>query len=429
MIRYSGTSKSPSNPFAVDTSANGQSHQEIVHEAVVTDVIVNDSHPEYGADGYNVGAVQYRALKSDYYKDKEKLNWALPMESNVTDYPLLNEIILIHVALNRMYYSRKVNTSSRVTSHALFGLNEELSEQVGQKERNTDLRNSKVNPRVEKETPTSLLGKYFKEKPGVYRLRSDEGDIIYEGRSGQSIRFGAAWKKGTIFQSTKVDQSPNLLFRVGPDSTQKPPANLFGLVQEDINKDQSSIWMVSDQIVPLTYATKQSSVHGASIVDFPQRLDGNQIVINTDRFVINTKTDKLLGFSAKGIHWTSAMDYSVDADRNHISSVKGDSTHKIGKVFDATAGTRFSIVAPKVYVGLHTGDDQPIPCGAELASFLEKFLNIFINNASSNILITGTPGKPSPLSPIIVAALRQLKNDVGKGAKASFNSSVAFTIK
>jgi hypothetical protein len=486
MIRYTTGRPLDFKPFGQSTGLGPSDRQELTHEAVVVDVIVNDSHPDYAPDGYNVGAIQFRALKSDSYRDQNKLNWALPIESNITDYPLLNEIVFIYSSLNRFYYGRKLNTSSRITNHAMFGLNEELAEEVSRPAKIKELKASVANRRVDKSAPTPKLGKYFKESEKVMRLRSDEGDIIYEGRSGQSIRFGAAWKSGTTFQSGKTDQAPNLLFRVGPDLNQKPSVpSKFGLVKEDIDKDASSIWMVSDQIISLAYATAKIPQHTKSIKDFPSRLDGNQIVINTDRFIINTKNDKLMGFSAKGIHWTSVMDFSVDAQRDYLSQLGRDSniqigndsfvkiarnssiqigndealkigrnwtiqigndesvkigqnltaqignnwTGTVGNFYEVSAGSRYSMIAPKVYVGLKQNNSQPIPCGASLAQFLQRFLDVFITTAAAHIASTATPGSPSSLNPTIVAGLNQLKADVVKGALASFNSTVAYTTK
>jgi hypothetical protein len=435
------------NPFVESAGGVGNfREQEITSEAVVVDTIVNESHPEYASDGYNVGFIKFRAIKNDQYRQAGQLNWAGPLDSNITEYPLLNEIVLIVKSLNRYYYTRKVNTSSRVTSHPLFGLNDELSPTESSNDRAESYRTS-PNPKVDGQQPSQKLGKYFEEQPSVYRLRSDEGDVIYEGRSGHSIRFGASWPQGTqtIFQGTKK-QSPNIIIRVGQDSAAKPSVQgKYGLVREDINADASSVYLVTDQLVPLTYSTKGSSVHGKSVVDFPPKLDGNQIVINTDRFVVNTKKNKILGNSFLGIHWTTNKDFTVDADRDYVSQITRDVKvtighdkllkvghdfiTQIGNVYDATASSRFSIIAPKVYVGLRQNDAQPIVCGAMIAAFLSRFLDAFIQNAAIIIPRTSAPNTPSQLNPGVVSILSQLKSDVAKGAKASFNSGIAFTTK
>lgn len=476
-------SRGPHNPFAPPTAQSVYRVADTIQEAVVVDVIINDKHPEYHAEGYNIGAVKFRLLKGSQYRDQGSLHWALPLESNITEYPLLHEIVTVVESLNRFYYTRKINTSSRVTSHAIFGLNEELSTPVSPAERSKTMIGSTTNPVLDrKEEPK--LGKYFMEKPQIYRLRHDEGDLVIEGRSGHSMRFGAAWKAGTNFQSTAAEQAPNLLIRVGPDPNQKPSVPTpFGLVTEDINKDASSLWMVTDQIVPLTYSTVNSAVHAVSVTDFPRRLDGNQIVINTDRFVVNTKKDKIMGFSNLGIHWTTNMDFTVDADRDYVSQITRDvkitigrdETEQIGRdylyqigrnvrttvgqdqtwqigrneqltvgtdqtvtvgrnttfrasgFYDGTAGSRYSIIAPKVYLGLRQGETEPVPIGATLAQFLSDLIDVFITNAP--LFGEDTKKAPVKLQPAVIMQLMQLKADAAKRANASFNSATVYTKK
>lgn len=435
-----------SSPFAPPPGGVGKFHsQELTQEAVVVDVITNDDHPEYAPDGYNVGAIQFRALKTDQYRQPGKLNWALPIESNITEYPLKNEIVHIVRSLNRFYYTRKINVTHRVTTHALFGLNEELSP-VETKEAQSKTFRTHTSAKKEGTGPKQKYGRYFQEKENVYRLRSDEGDMILEGRSGNSIRFGASWKsdKKTTF-SGKTDQAPNLIFRVGPAELTPSVVGQFGLVREDVNKDATSLYMASDQTVPLAYSTIDSEVHGASVEDFPKKLDGNQLIINTDRFVVNTKKDKIMGHSFLGIHWTTNKDFTVDTDRDFksvisrdfqikvgrdwVSTVERDQLHKVGRTYDGEAGTRYSIVAPKVYVGLHEGEDEPIAAGALLAKFLEDFIAAFSDSAPALVQITAPPGSPSALNPKILAKLLKLKADVAKGSLASFNSRIAYTKK
>lgn len=441
---YNSGNRGSFNPLTPGGTPTVATHQELTNEAIVTDVIVNDSHPEYANDGYNIGAIQFRSIKGDMFRNDETLQWAFPLESNISEYPLLNEIVLVHNILNRVYYTRKVNTTNRVTAHAVPGLNEEMSAVETSEMRSKGFRTHTSERRIT-ENRNDVLGSYFVDSDGTYRLRHDEGDIVLEGRSGQSLRLGAAWKSGTMFQSTANDQSPNIIIRVGPDPLQIPKQGRFGLVKEDVNGDASSIYIVSDQIVPLKYSTDTASNHAKSIHNLPKRLEGSQIVINTNRIVFNAKNDTIMGFAKSGVHWTSGQDFTVDSDKNYESTITNDeiieigndqkqtvgndSIFKIGNIYDITTGKRASIVAPKVYIGLHEGDDEPISCGAMLADFLEKFLDAFIQNAPGIALITAAPGSPSPLNPKILTALNRLKMDVSKGAKASFNSTIAYTTK
>jgi hypothetical protein len=413
------------NPFQQKGIDSTYTVQESTLEAVVVDVVVNDTHPQYAKDGYNIGAIKFRSLKTHMFRDDGDLNWALPLETNITEYPLLNEIVHIVPSLNRFYYSRKLNVSGRVTHSSMPGLNEELAPLKSSKEVIATFQKTIGTP-VKVAGPTEKLGKVFRDSPNVYRLRHDEGDISWQGRSGQSIRFGASWRSGTNFQSTNKEQSPNILIRVGPGDATPSVSGPFGLVTEDINTDASSIYLVTDQIVDLTPATEGNTSHLASIPDFPKRLDGNQIIINTDRFVVNTKTDRIIGFAKKGIHWTSGQDATIDTERDYLSTIQGKMVLDIGAHFQSTATERHSIISPKVYIGMESDESQPVPLGALLAEFLGAFIDAHLQNASTHVITSMGPGT---LSPSVIAALQKLKTDVARGTLASFNSHVAFTTK
>lgn len=443
--------RGPFNPLINrGSTALASTSFEAVQEAVVTDCVVNDTHPSYASDGYNIGCIQFRLIKVDQFKDKASLGWAFPVDSNISEYPLLGEIVHIVPSLNRSYYTRKVNTSSKVTSHSLTGLESELSPIEGPAKKVQTLQKSIANP-TKRPTASESLGKFFKEpSPRVFRLRHDEGDIIIEGRSGQSLRFGASWPNKTQFMGT-VPQSPNIMLRVGQSPTVSPSTDTeFGVVTEDINNDATSLYMVSDQEIGLTYSTEKGISHGKSIVDFPTKLDGNQLVINTNRFVVNAKRSKIMGFSDTGIHWTTNMDATTDSGRDnrmwvgrdYIRDVKRNTftytgnqtrhrskdstTLHAGGVIDILSATKVSVVAPEVFLGVDSDKAQPIPLGAMLADFLMKFLDAHIMNASTHVI---TPTGPGVLNPTIVTALTKLKTDVARGAFASFNSTHVFSTK
>lgn len=462
------------NPF-VPQRQGTYAVEENSMEAVVVDVIINSKHPQYASDGYNVGAIQYKTIKTDFYRDSSTLNWALPLESNISDYPLLNEHVIVFPSLNRMYYTRKLNTSNRVTVQALYGVNEELVSTEASTTQLSTLQKSTANPQVVSTEPQSQLGAYFQDNQKIYRLEHDEGDIIFEGRTGQSIRLGAAFLGGnTHFQASQTDESPNILMRVGQNPSATPTVNtIYGLITEDINQDASSFWMVSDQIVNLTLATPK----GSSIKDYPAKLSGNQVFINTDRLIFNAKQDKVMGFANNGIHWTSGADFTVDTINDYISDIQGDSTIKIegdstlevdgdrtetikgddsnttqgnsslsvqGNTSLTTQGTTAidstghidikssdttSILGTQVFIATENSTSQPIPCGQLLANFLDTLIRSLLtfNGGGGPFGFAASPTGPLPvtLSPGLVTNLITLRNQV-QGGPAVFNSTTAF---
>lgn len=455
--------KTNANPFVGATKRPGQVISDQFEEAVVIDVIVNNHHDEYANDGYNVGAVKFRFLNSNYFRPEESLHWAFSMDANTTEYPLLNEVVYVFKSLNRFYYLRKFNVSNRPTAQGMFGINEESQPIQSTEDSIRQLKSSVSSPLKTPVSNLSKLGQYFTDKNQVFKLKHLEGDIIYEGRSGQSIRFGTSWLDGRAgatakdkikpWQSTKENQSPHILIRIGPDPQAERTTNTqFGQVIEDINKDKTSMWMVSDQIVNLKYSTENSGIHKVSVSDFPRRLDGNQIVINTDRFVVNTKTGKILGHAADGIHLTTLKNFTIDADRDHITwtnndrrdrvvgswtevvgstkiqSIRDNHTQMTNKKHTISAGTDLDLIADNIYVGAPGNKSEPLVLGSTLRDFLDQLISVLTSQPV--VLITGRPGDVSMENPMRIARLQQLKAQyLSNGSQAVILSRDNFTTR
>jgi hypothetical protein len=423
-----------SNPFGPSTSQSGHTTSEQFEEAVIVDVIVNNEHSDYSKDGYNVGAVKFRFLNSNFYRPDESLNWAFPLDSNISEYPLLNEVVYVFQALNRFYYMKKFNVANRPTTQPFFGLNEEAQPIDTPSENIKNIRSAQASPVKPSSSKPAKLGKYFKDLPTIQRLKHLEGDLIFEGRSGQSIRFGTSWLDATTndvtkkpFKSSVTDQSPNLIMRIGPspDVARTVPGP-FGLTVEDINVDASSLWMVSDQIVPLRMATKDSKIHALSTSTFPKSLTGNQIIINSDRIVLNSKKDKIIGSSMNGIHFMTLQDYTVDVDGNHITWTNKNRRDRVAQDWKLSVGNNLSLVGKKVFIGTTDSMDEPLVLGETLKQFLTQLLEILVQEPL--ILMTGSPGSPSSQNPARIAKLKQLSSTYLAG-QAKILSLDNFTVK
>ena len=396
----------PFNPFQDQPFAAAQEEYVDSREAVVVDVIVNDNHPEYSMDGYNVGAIKFRLLQDNVYRHEHTLHWAFPLESNFTDYPLLHEVVEIYSYLGRFYYSNKINVTSRVTAQPVFGINEELSPPVSPDDAATNRRNAQGNPI--KQSKFSL-GASFTDDGGVYRLRNDEGDIILEGRSGQSIRFGSSRTENGVFPSENSEQAPNMLFRVGP-SQENLPTIKFGLVQEDIDFDLTSLWLTSDQIIPLTVATSENSdVNYVSNQNPPDSFSGAQIVANTGQFIVNTKQGPIMGFGATAINWETNGDYTVDVGDTYRSSIVNDNLITAGGDYLSVSGGNTSLRANKIHLGSLDNEDEPIPLGSTLTKLLIALCDAHLNNISDHV---DTAVGPGILAPAVATALQQIKSQL-----------------
>jgi hypothetical protein len=416
--------------------------------AVVVDVITNDSHPLYSADGYTAGTIRFRLLAGDRYIKDTDLGFAYPLDSNIAEHPLQNEIVLIFEALGRWYYTRKLSISNSVSNQAIFGLNSELSPLKVDSRGKIDNTIGQGPTKSDPPSTSTSLGKTFKDNPSVKKLRHEEGDLVLEGRSGHSVRIG----------TDKINHAPNILLRAGQGGEIK-----HELVSEDINKDPSSIHIVSNETIPLEYSTKNSPVHLKSIHNPPKTLSGAQVIVNSDRILFNARRERIFGFSLGGIHWTTAGEFTVDSEKNyylfsnkevHIeskdnsytnvgkdqhevvtgtSTVSADSkTLRIAKDYNIVtqksiwrSSDHTAIIAPKIYLGSDR-EEEPIVVGQSLAMALNNLVRAMLMMAPAFVM---TPMGPGALNGQVVAALTQLQTDLVKGKLASFNSRVSFTKK
>jgi len=175
-----------------------------LEEAVVLDVILDDKHPAFtdeldaddcppnidgsapvaGTEDYGlIGAVQCRFLNSERGKYKNQLGWAYPIENTgITEWPLMNETVIVGKYSGRYFYSRKLNVKSVINSNASF-ITERVSGWVDQNRNEYNYGEPYTGP-ISKmnfdggEDYTGVLGNYFKFNPKIRTIKRYE-EILY----------------------------------------------------------------------------------------------------------------------------------------------------------------------------------------------------------------------------------------------------------
>lgn len=444
----------------IATSGNTESLRfipEVVYVALVVDVIFDQYHPSYSeADGYSVGSVKVRILEVDNSVDSSQLSWAQPMDMTSQQLPLVGELVLCHKIFSGLFYTKAVPLAKRLQENGMLYLNEQLVSNL------TQTLQEAVQETPELANTQHKFGRYFKPDSRVRQLMHFEGDYVLQGRMGHSIRFGSS----KMDPSTK-GMAPNIILRAGQapgaDASYSTRQSVFGLTIEDINKDASSIWMTSDQVVPFMPSTKDASSFMRSVDTAPQIFDGASIIINSNRVILNSKKSSLLIFSNAGIHINSFQDTTIDTDGSIKLSANLDMDFKssrnvnfyIDEDFAIKANSDISllsketlgIVSKKIYLGSVDNDDEPIVGGTTLAKFLARLILAFtkgtvasppesFTEGINSTMHVVTPMGPGRLSPAVVMALQKLyselasKNPGQKNGKpfagAAFNSEANF---
>ena len=165
------------------------------------------------------------------------------------------------------------------------------------------------------------LGTFFKERGNVQPLQPYEGDVIYEGRWGNSIRFGST-SIGTDSPWSEFPENgdPITILRNGFYDNGKEQ---WDPIVEDINQDKSSIYLTSTQKIPIEVTNQNYSAYAPSTEpDNPKDYTQDQVIITSNRILINSKNDHTLLSGGKSIGLNSKGSINLYADTNVIIKAK-----------------------------------------------------------------------------------------------------------
>jgi hypothetical protein len=305
-----------------------------------------------------------------------------PISSNIKDYPHPGEYVLVATFFGQEYYLDKVDIHNSPSAN------------IQPNRSAKDSANTYSYPyRI----------KYFTDKNGpnedIRHIIPYEGDITFNGRFGQSIRFGSNISQVTesIIRGPGIEEkpvedtgkgnSPNLILRTGqstgPNSTNdwdfRDPMFLKRPVREDINNDGASFWMTTNQTVPLEFAAKSLVKQTIELPDeeSSKKLEGKQIVLNSDRIVFNARK--------KEIYLSAGHSVDISANRSVVVEVPEDGGIRLGTL-KAT---------------------EPAVGGDVLMDIIGKFMIAMEQFAGKLIPATGittVPGAPVPMSQVNIAA-------------------------
>ena len=67
-----------------------------------------------------IGRVKFRLVHSNKNTKEDDLSWAIPLDSNISEYPLVHETVIISKYGKNFFYSRKLNTRNWVNHNVEF---------------------------------------------------------------------------------------------------------------------------------------------------------------------------------------------------------------------------------------------------------------------------------------------------------------------
>ena len=256
-------------------------------------------------------------------------NFARPLFPSVSAVPLKNEIVYIMTMPNSViqsnvnevayYYFQSVNIWSSTHHNAIPNpINNE--DTIPESQTQDYEQTSTGNVRRVTDNGTEIeLGDTFEEKLDVRNMLPYEGDYIYQGRWGNTIRLGSTVTDATIpntWSSTGEDGDPIMILKNGQHDESTDP---WVPQVEDINTDLSSIYLTSTQALPIDVSSKSyNSYFNAPTAT--NEFDSEQVIINSGRILFNSKDDNILLSSFDTINLNSINSVNIDTPKTIVQS-------------------------------------------------------------------------------------------------------------
>ena len=230
----------------------------------------------------NIGAIKFELLNNSTSKENFPQGpIAYPLDTNVRKVPLINEIVFImsgpsrNIALEGnsdaidFYYTNAISIWGRSHLNMLpsNSFTSKNTDTVPKEDVERGIENNRDSQVVEPKP-----GNTFKEKANIRNLFPNEGDVIIEGRFGNSIRFGSTAKQSeknknveSPWSTEGKEGNPITIIRNGQSKADLDFNNWFP-IYEDIQNDDSSIYMTSGQTIPVVLASNNFASFGIDAV-------------------------------------------------------------------------------------------------------------------------------------------------------------------
>ena len=364
-------------------SASSSKTNELVLARVI-DVILDDTHPEYSKYGTTdaLGVIKYKLLTSEANEfEPENLPSAFPVNASVRQLPLKNEVVfLVNGPANDLESSSINKRTYYLTTIALWN---HPSHNAFPSDVNID---------------NLDLGDNIREIDYVQPLQPFPGDIIIDGRAGQSIRFSGYNSPKNLLGDLENQGRPITYIVNGRKGGGDDPVIP---VVENINLDDSSIVLTSNHKVPLT----QSATKYDTYITPPAFADlyrGKQVIINSGRLLFNSTEENIVMSAFTSVSMTAGRTINLDAE-TYIGMdapiILIGTQRNINKELKTLREYRFR---------------EPVVLGNQLESFLSTLLDVLDEIAVALSSAQTKRGSPLPGLQEVGAATTTLINTLLK---------------
>lgn len=328
----------------------------------VTDIILNNEYPDielYGGEN-SIGSIFCKP--SDF--SSTDVIFAKPFNPQYCNFPIIDELVLLfqlpstqigkNIAETSYYYMSMVNMWNHPHHNAYPNpystikgslpqeqINDYETSEAGQVRRVKD-----ESTEIDFNRSINISQNTFNEKINIHPLLPFYGDVINQGRWGNSIRIGSTAKSGSIsfndWSNSGENGNPIMILRNGQPSkifrteveitsegkeirTEEDITDEGWIpITENINRDKSSIYLTSTQQIPIRVASQRYFSYTPRFKETPTSppsYTGDQVIINSGRLLFNSKSDHILLSSQRTISFEALKGFNFDTPANFVIDV------------------------------------------------------------------------------------------------------------
>ena len=349
-----------------------------------------------------LGALKFRA-ESKIIGD----NVAYPFDKNNITFPINGETVII-LQLNNVYYWLPYS----VTLYPNFRENKRISvltkdrevDKIDTSNKNknyADVKDGAVNSKPKKSISDNSN---YNKNETIKFLLPKEGDTILQGRVGNTIRFSEFF----LTEDGKTS-SPGIYIR-NKQNNELDSKPIGTLVEEDINKDGTSVYLTSGKIkVPFKETIKKQKI---AFTNYPNSTDltGNQLFVNSDRIVLSAKSKEFIIFGKSNTGIITDGKFSVDSiGDSHIHSNNNIILQTKRNVVISTDGVGNIWLGEVKKTSGKSGESvQRAVLAGELIALMEEMLDAI------NKMVFATGVGPTGAGPHNSAIFTSIKKRLGK---------------
>jgi hypothetical protein len=300
----------------------------------VTDIIMDENHPLIKNGTYGLNSLGLIIGYGTRPNNFGKTYTALPSNSNTKKYPTVNEHVeLIQSTIpnsNGIQWLYQEPLGLYGTSTPNGNQFPSVTQDITPPSQNLDytqIGTGAINI-VDNQPQEIIVNSLdnpsqatFVEKSNIHPLMPFEGDIIHEGRYGNSLRFGSTSKSQSKYKNNWSEGGNNgdpiTILRNGQPTNSTDEGWIP--ITENINNDLASIYLTSNQKIPFNLSQPNLISYNGSAPD-PKTFTSPQIILNSTRIILNAKTDNVLISGQQSVSLSSIKSVNIDAPKTIIQS-------------------------------------------------------------------------------------------------------------